>query len=130
MAGAYMPDAGATAAPQLGTAGPAAVQAYLAALRAAGLQASTNLQDLNGPGVLITAPVLHWKLGTCRRAEWTFYVVAGATGRGQALTALFTAVATAMAALNYPSEVATPDTLQTPSGALLPAYLLQFTTEL
>jgi hypothetical protein len=120
----------ATAPPDLGTAGPAAVQGILGTLRAAGVQAATNLQDLNGPGVLIAAPVLHWKLGGCRRADWTVYVVAGAAGRGSSLDTLFRLLDTVMDTLNYPTEVATPDTVQTPSGALLPAYVLTFATDL
>jgi hypothetical protein len=103
---------------------PAAVAGIVDTLRAAGLQAAAGEPDLQPPGILVAPPVVHFRFGKCQSAEFTLVVIAGRSGRADALPVLAELIDAAGAALGWPFVEGRPTDWQSTAGALLPAYQL------
>jgi hypothetical protein len=114
----------------LATGLPGLVAELLDALHGAGLQAATDLADLEPPGVLLGSPDIGFRFGRCHDATFTAWVIVPALDRTQAigqLAGLLETVAGVLAPLGAVFSEASADEIAQPTGGLLPAYAFSFT---
>jgi hypothetical protein len=97
---------------------PATVAGVLDALRAAGVQAATDMADLDPPGVLVTVSTIGMRFGRCHSATFVCWLLAPGLDR----TTSYNHLAGLLDAFN--------GALGAPTGGLLPAYRLEFTRRL
>jgi len=109
---------------------PAAVAEVLDALRQAGVQAATDMADLDPPGVLVTVSTITMRFGRCYSATFVCWLLAPGLDRTVAYNHLAGLLDSFNGALGAPAEEATADDLGPPTGGLLPAYRLEFTRRL
>lgn len=108
----------------------ARLDAYLEALRTAGIRAVVDGRDVNPPAVQLRAPTLRYRFGRgCTEADWTARLILPNTGQREALAAALPLLAAIQEALSGAVVEATPADWDLPDGGgPAPGYELTWTT--
>lgn len=108
----------------------AQMDAYLAALQAAGVRATADARNINPPAVLLRAPVLHFRFGRgCQQADWTARLILPNSGTREALQLALPLIETIQTALQGAIVTATPADWELPDGGgPTPGYQLTWSS--
>lgn len=108
----------------------AQLDAYLSALTAAGVRATSDARDVNPPAVLIRPPVMTFRFGRgCIQADWVARVVLPNSGTRQAMETGVPLIEQIQTALGGVIVTATPADFELPDGGgPTPGYQLAWST--
>jgi len=110
----------------------AQMEAYQTAVEEAGVRCALDARDVNPPALLIRPPTLRYRFGRgCIGADWAAWLYLPDSGQIHSLRTglpILETIHGALASAGVAVLSATPADFQPPDGAILPGFILNWTT--
>lgn len=108
----------------------AAIKDVVDTLVAAGVRATDDPKAANAPCVLVRPPEIAFRFGKGWDASWTLCAIVPDPGRHQSLVLVSDLITRTQQALGGTATAGRPDDILMPDGAILPMYVLTWTSRI